>query len=382
MKNILMKKIRVLHVINTLDLGGAESNLYNLSKGFNSDRYEMHIAYSSGGEYETKFRKSGVPLFKFAERSHRIKSPASLMIIARLMAYILKYKIDIVHTHSFNTHIWGGIAGRLCRTKVIEHVHDARYMDPEEYFQRQGKVTQFYYAPYLKNLSNVTVVLTQQNIDYLVRTLGRRNTQVCLISNGIPRIEPNLEEADLKLPDGSKVILTPSRLSSEKNVRLILDIAPSVIQQTKDAHFVIAGDGPQMEELKQEVAAKKLDQHIHFVGFVPNIKGYLQKAQVFLLPSLLELHSIAILEAMRSRVPLVISEGIGCHDEIFTDRKNALLRDPFSKNGWAEAIIELLESESLTEKISKSAHNLFEKAFVIDHTVRRFEQLYDKLASA
>src|SRR5436190_18805052 len=97
-----MKKIRVLHVIKTLALGGAETNLLNLVQATDPERIEAHVAYSWGGEIEERFKKEGVQLFKYADENHKIKSLSSLRIIWRLANYIWRQKVDVVHTHVFN----------------------------------------------------------------------------------------------------------------------------------------------------------------------------------------------------------------------------------------------------------------------------------------
>jgi hypothetical protein len=98
-------KIKVLHIIKSLNLGGAETNLFNLVQSVDENKFELHVAYSQGGEIEGRFLKSGVKLLKFASDDHKIKSLASLPIILRLAAYIKSNRIDIVHTH--------GLPGKL-----------------------------------------------------------------------------------------------------------------------------------------------------------------------------------------------------------------------------------------------------------------------------
>ena len=120
--------IRVLHVIKTLSLGGAETNLLNLADALDSNSVESHVAYSFGGEIEQRFKKKGLRLFKYAEDANKVKSFASFAIIRRLMSYIRKNKIDIVHTHLFNAHLWGGTAAKFTGRKLVEHVHDFRYI--------------------------------------------------------------------------------------------------------------------------------------------------------------------------------------------------------------------------------------------------------------
>src|SRR5258706_14250264 len=144
----MIKKIKVLHVIKTLGLGGAEINLLNLASAFDAAKIETHVAYSFGGEIEGRFRAAGVTLFKYADKSHRIKSLHTLPIILRLAAYIRKHEIDIVQTHNFNAHVWGLIAAKLAGVKVMEHVHDFRYTPAADLVRRHGLLEQYRFIKY------------------------------------------------------------------------------------------------------------------------------------------------------------------------------------------------------------------------------------------
>lgn len=121
-----MKPIKVLHIIKTLSLGGAEVNLLNLARTVDQNRFELHVAYSYGGELEEKFKAAGLKIFKYASKDYKVKSPVTAAIVARLCRYIIKNKIQIIQTHTFSAHIWGSLAAKLTGCKIIEHVHDFR----------------------------------------------------------------------------------------------------------------------------------------------------------------------------------------------------------------------------------------------------------------
>ena len=80
--------IKILHIIKTLGLGGAESNFYNLLKAMQMQKgIELHAAYAVGGEFEEPLRKLDIHLFKYGNVNVRVKDFRSLSIIARLASY-------------------------------------------------------------------------------------------------------------------------------------------------------------------------------------------------------------------------------------------------------------------------------------------------------
>ncbi len=261
-------KTAVLHVIKTLELGGAETNLRNLMEAFDPEKFEHHVAYSFGGELEAFFRnKPSVKLYRFSGRKHRMGEPYSLVIILKLWRYILRHRIRIVHTHNFNAHFWAVYAAKLAGAKVVEHVHDFRYFEPRELERRKGDANLNRYIRVFRGLSDRVVVLTGQNLDFLVRNGFYPRGKVVIIPNGIPlpQAAPRPET------DGRPVVLVASRMAPTKNIELVLDVAPRVLNEVPDAVFLIAGNGELLESFKKQAADKGLGAGVRFMGFRPDI---------------------------------------------------------------------------------------------------------------
>jgi len=376
----------VLHVIKTLSLGGAETNLLNLVRALDPERVEPHVAYSWGGEIEPRFKESGVRLFKYADASHKIKSIATLGIVLRLAAYIVRHRIDVVHTHVFNAHVWGGMAARLTGCSVVEHVHDMRYVSREERDANNCHVDQFKHARLVRNLSDGVIVLTGQNKRYVVDEGLHPEEKVWLIRNGIRitegRKKKNAVHEAGRSPliySGRTVFLTPARMSGEKNIDLIFRMIPLIVKECPSALFLIAGDGPMLEAYKKRAAEEGLWRHLQFLGFQKDIKDLLSITYAMLLPSFIELHPIAILEALSMRVPVVVSAGVGCNSEIFTDGENALLLDPRSPAAWADALIRLMRDPARRNSIGSAGFELCRNEFDIHHVAEKIESVYEHL---
>ena len=163
------RKIKVLHIIKSLVLGGAETNLRNLIQATDPQRIDMHVAYSVGGPFEESFRQRGVSLYKYAERNHKVKSLATIGIILKLAFYIRKHRIQVVHTHNYSGHVWGALAAKLAGAKILEHTHDFRFEEPDYNSSRGINPTQFRFIRYTTPLSDRIVVLTRNNLNFLMK---------------------------------------------------------------------------------------------------------------------------------------------------------------------------------------------------------------------
>jgi len=381
-----MKKIKVLHLIKNLGLGGAEVNLLHLAQGMESARFELHIAYLKGGELESRFRKGGLRLLKLSDRDHKVKSPMSIIIVLKIMYYVWRHGIHIIHTNNSSSHFWGVCAAKITRRKLVEHVHDFRYLEPQEFKRRRGFCRQYKYIRLMKNMSDQVIVLTKQNRQFLLRHGYYPACRVREIQNGVSfgrtTEHPTISQMKEKfgLPKTHSIVLTPARIAPEKNIDLILDIAPQVVQRIPNVLFLIAGDGPLLEELKHKAHERKISDHVRFIGFQPDMENLLKLSDIFLLPSFLELHSIALLEALEKKVPVVISKGVGCHDEYFTSWKDCVLLDPFTHEGWAEALLTLIHDSRLRQRIGRKGHELFQRQFNMSNTVQQLSDIYVDLA--
>lgn len=383
------KQIRVLHIIKTLSLGGAETNLLNLADAFNSANTETHVAYSFGGEIEQRFRAAGVRLFKYADEIHRVKSLATIPIVLRLAAYIRKHRIDIVQTHNFNGHIWGLLAAKLGGAKVVEHVHDFRYTPPEELSRRHGLLEQYRFIKWFKGWSDRIVVLTKSDRKYVIDNHISAPGQVLEMQNGIPLDEPadapghtpGAMRAKLGLAAEDVVVLTSARMDPSKNVDLILRIAARVVQAAPRTVFVVAGSGTHLADYEQQCQQAGLTGSVRFIGFHQDMYALLASADVFLLPSFLELHSIAILEALKMKVPVVISSGVGCNEEFIVHGENGFLCDPFQESPWIDALTQLCNDPARRRAVGARGYATCAALFDIRDTAVRFEKVYADLAA-
>ena len=375
-------KIRVLHIIHTLHLGGAESNLYNLVSFHDLSTVEPHVAYASGGPFEQKLREKGARLFKYASKPTKIKSLATFSIIWKLFSYIKKHQIQIVHTHNYNAHVWGSVAAKLAGVKLLEHVHDPRY-EPPGYMASLGlpETTQFAQVRYFSKLSDKIFVLTNQNKEYIVSQRMAPVEKVSILWNGIPlseNIEPKSSVFEnLSIPPEGKIVFTAMRLSPEKNAAAILEIARRV--RNPNVFFVIAGNGPEKKILEEKARKARIAEKIHFLGYRSDIKALLSASDIFILPTLRELHSLTMMEAMSLGIPALVSKGAGCNDDFIRHGENGFLLDPRNPAEWAETIDLLLQNDDQRQKVGHAGKEWIKQECDIKIVVRKIESIYSQL---
>ena len=244
---------------------------------------------------------------------------------------------------------------------------------------------QFEYIKMFKGFSDRVIVLTQQNKDFVIRNRFCPPQNVVLLKNGIPLDRAKPADAGLKekwgIPRDHAVFLTPARISGEKNIDLLLKIAPLVAEQWPKVTFLISGDGPLLETYQKRVRDENLQGLVRLIGFYPDTKELLGSAYAMILPSFLELHPISILEALSMKVPVLASENVGCNSEVFHSWIDGVLLDAWAPQDWVKAILELLRNPSLRDSIASNGLRLCEEQFDIRLTAEKIRSIYVELTA-
>jgi len=381
--------MKVLHVINTLRGGGAEMNVLRLVLHANRDLIEPHLAYCGSWPLESYIEGRGVPTLRLDETRRRVRSMATPWIIGRLIAYISRHDIEVVHTHLFNAHAWGAVAARLARVKVLEHVHDHRYTDRSVLVQRGlAQTRQYDRAHYLARLSHHIVVLTNQNREYVLERVRIRPSNVSVIPNGLAQRAPSPSagqrlrlRGSLGIPENAHVLLGVGRLVGEKNFSVLISAVEQLRAEIPSLFLMILGAGPQRDLLQEQIDRAGLAAAVKLVGHQTDMQAYYDSADIFAHPSMLELQSLAMLEAMQAGLPVIVSQGVGCNDDLITHGESGFLLHPKRTALWAETIRALVRRPDLRARIGASGQALVHQQCDIGRVSKRFEALYDELCS-
>jgi glycosyltransferase involved in cell wall biosynthesis len=379
--------MKVLHVINSLRPGGAEINVERLALHCERARVQPHVAYCGSWAAEARLKEAGVPTLRLTAESQRVRSLASPWIVARLAHYIRRHGIDIVHTHLFNAHVWGSVAAAMARAKVVEHVHDHRYTDRELLAHRSmAELRQYQRASYFARLSDHIVVLTNQNRQLVTEEIGIAARKVSVIPNGLPRrasVPATSERAALRsalgIPVDAFVLLSAGRLFSEKNFPMLIAAVAQLRGAVPNIFCVVVGEGTERPALETQIAQAGIDAVFRLPGHSSDVQSYYDSADVFVQPSLFELQSLAMMEAMQSGLPVVVSRGVGCNDNFIEHGQTGLLADPRQLSEWIEVIRMLAAQPELRVRLGLAGQELMNTQYDFGVVAERFEKLYASL---
>ena len=304
--------VRVLHVIDSLDLGGAQTVLVNLARFHDRKKYEVSVAAMHGrGVFAEALTAEGVQVISLSSAKF---PPAYLW---SLPALLRRERYDILHAHLFGANWIAKPLAALCGVPVrVNHDHCNDRVRNGWRLSLDRAMNRF--------SSHVIAVSGSTRSDLLGR--GRLTGDfVTLVANGVDaqRFHPAEVAERTRARDGlglsgeRLVVAGLGRLHPQKNWPLFLQVAA----RFPEVDFVVAGTGPEGGDLRRGAPG-----NVRFIGFRDS-REVLAAADVFMLTSDYEGMPMTLLEAMACGVPSVVSDVDGCR-EILHDGEGGVTARP------------------------------------------------------
>jgi len=288
----------------------------------------------------------------------------------------LKRRYDIVHTHLIGANVIAKPLAALCGVKIrINHDHcNDKALDPRRWVPIADKIS--------NHLSTHVIAVSQSTRDYLVEHERMLPDQVTTIHNGVdldvfhPRREQRAAARQkLALPADAFIVAGIGRLSYQKNFSLFIEVAAAVVAQRPTAYFVIAGTGPEEQELRDRAARLGISQRLRFLGYVSDMPDFYPAVDALLLTSRYEGLPITILEAMATGTAIVSSmlDGVA---EIMRDGEDGALVVPSDVDGFVRQLCELMDRPDIVARRAVAALNKVQTGFSAQSVARAVEEVY------
>ncbi|HXG31734.1 MAG TPA: glycosyltransferase family 4 protein [Bryobacteraceae bacterium] len=346
----------VLYVSVESAYSGAEASLALLASSLCRERYRPVAVVGMEGLLAQRMRSGGVavaiPGFAFWRASAYNTS-----YLAELMR---KHDVALVHINGWRAHS-AALAAKLLGLPVVSHLR---------VFPEPDSATA---------LAGVDAVMC---VSHAVASELRRHpiaAAVFTIHNGV-----NLNELPERRPregGSERTVLVVANVGPGKGQELVLRAIPLVQQSVSNVHFLFAGDvlDPGYYARLLELA-RELDcaDRVRFVGFHYPILHLYEQADVFVLPSVREPFSRAVLEAQAVGVP-VVAAASGGTPELIEDGVNGLLFTERTPQALAEAVARVLTDPSLAARLAREARRIVCSRFTIEQHVQNVMAVYDML---
>jgi len=365
------RRYRVLHVIDSLDLGGAQVVVENLIKYGDREQFDFEVATMHGyGVFWERLKQLGVPLHSL---SFHHKVP---LYVPRLAAMCLLQRYDVVHTHLLASNVIAKPVAALCGVRVrINHDHcNDKLTDPRKWALPADK--------FMNRFSSHVIAVSESTRAFVLEHEGVSPDKATTIYNGIDleKYRPRPDErasarSKLGIPEDAFVVAGIGRLTFQKNFTLFLEVAADVLKKNPQAVFVIAGTGEDETALKAKADELGISSKVHFLGMVSDTSALYPAADILLLTSRYEGLPITILEAMATSVAIVASNLDGMR-EILRDGENAALVLAEDSAQFVQRVCELIEQPALKDKLAVAALEAARQKYCARTMAGKVEEIY------
>lgn len=338
--------MHVLHVINDLSTGGAQSGLYYLLKHSRtiSDFSSEVCVFHEAGTFGEKLSNEGVTVHKLG-----INNRFSPLIGVRIFALIKRKKYQIVHVHLFPGLYWGAILSVLfphCKWVYTEH---------SVWNKRRGLLWARGLEGWAYHQYDRIVVISKSAGDSLIDWQPWLKSKLDIIPNciDIPMFDISKDtikqkRIDLNIDEETKLILFAGRLVKEKGVDILLQAV--ALLEISNWRLFIAGDGVERTNLTSLCAELNISDKVSFLGDRTDIPELIAASNLVVLPSRWEGLPLTLLEALAAGTP-VVANNLGGVPEVMTNGAEGFLTPPENPQAVKDAIEKVLLNDNLARSM-------------------------------
>jgi len=378
-------KIRLVHCIGSLRLGGAEKQLAELICRLPRERFEQSLVLlQGGGPLVERVRAAGCPVLelnysqkfkKFDPRCYAAMGHA----LGRYIRHLRERRPHILHAQLYWANVLSVVAGRLARVPVIvtSRLQLSNYKFGRPMLQKIENVANRWTTAVFVNSEAVRRdVLAHEKI--APAKLKVIYNGVVLENFGRPDPEPLRREFEIQ--PGQIVLTAVANLHPYKGHDDLLRATASLIGKYPNLRVILPGrDQGMRSRLEELIKELKLEAAVRLIGERKDVPQILALADIVIHPSHEEGFSNSILEAMAAGKPLVVTD-VGGNPEAVLDGRNGYVVPARSPQALAAALDSLIGNAELRERMGRASRQRIEEDFAIERMMERFIAWYESLA--
>lgn len=368
----MKKKIKILHVIGALHIGGAENMAMNFSRYIDRNRFQCDFLVFGKriGEYESEAINLGAKVI-------HIDAPSEgyLAYAKNLKAILEDGNYDVIHSHTLlNNGLTLKIAYNAKIKKRISHSHSTN----------SGKIETLRYKIYSFIMKQIIKVYATEylacGLDAGEYLYGKNvfKAKGIVINNGID-LEAYLynEKKRAKIREefginNYMVIGHVGRFAEVKNHMFLLDVFKQINNINKDTILLLVGDGELRKDIESKIRTLNLEDNVLLIGNRNDVSDIMQAMDVFVFPSLYEGLPVVLIEAQASGLSCLVSSNIT--KELDMTNIISYISLEQSPNKWAEKVLDILKNNIRCTNF----HKIKNAGYDIYDAIKRLENVYSE----
>jgi glycosyltransferase involved in cell wall biosynthesis len=366
------EKTTVLHLSTSSGPGGAERMISTLAAALNQGQFRIIVGLFRPGWLQAECEALGVKTFVIP-----LAGRFNLQWFRACLRLLRKERVMLIHAHEFSAIVYGWIVATVARVPFIATVHG------KNYFWEKLRRRVVYR---LVSRQGTMVAVSQDLKRFVCDKVGVAEKRVEVIYNGVPSAQTVTDEevrkckAEIGISGRYPVLGVVGSLYPVKGHRFLLEAMPEILKRWSNAVLLVIGRGELEVALKEQAGQLAIGAHIHFLGMRQDVPRLLSVLDAFVLPSLSEGLSLALLEAMASGKPVVATR-VGGNPELIDHGRTGFLVQPEDARDLAANLVKLLSDPGMMQEFGRQAAVRVRQHFSMGHTVDRYRALYARSLS-
>jgi L-malate glycosyltransferase len=368
-------KINLVHITQSLEIGGLENFIIEFSKRLDKAIYNVHVLCFEWCDpiYKNTLASNNVSTDVISRRSK-----FDLSFFVRAASFLRKNNIDIVHIHG-GCFFYATIVAKLAGVKSILYTLHGLPVTSGLQIDVEDTIACLF-------TDKIIAVSDEVAENFISRRKAFKN-KIGIIINGVDtdkfRPDSNIRQSSelcrqLGLPQSKLVVGSVGRHHEVKNYPMLLHAVAELIHQyKKDLQLVLAGDGEEHNNLKRLAEELNISRNVSFLGMRYDLPLIYPLFDVFALSSRTEGTSLSLLEAQSCGVPAVVTN-VGGNSNIIHDGVNGFLCKAGDHSAMAEKLNYLLDNDSERARMAHSARNIIVDNFNLDSMIAKYQHVYFK----
>lgn len=382
--------VRLLRVIARLNIGGPAIQAISMTRLLEDRGYETTLVRGSEapGEGSMDDLAEALRVRPVHVRSlQRNPGFGDLRALAALIGIVTRQRPAIVHTHAAKAGTLGRLAAVLApgrSSRVIVHTFHGHSL--RGYFSSRTQSIYLAIERFLAGRTDRLIAVSEEVRDDLVELGVAPAERFEVIPLGFDLSPFTVEEqeraqrgrrlrAELGIPEQARLVTLIARLVAIKRVDRFLRIA-SLLADRDDVRFMIVGDGELRDELHASAPARALAGRLTWPGFRRDMPDVCFASDIVALTSENEGTPVSLIEAQAAATP-VISTNVGGVASVV--RSGGLLVEPDDEQGFAKAIVRLLDDPEMAKRMAEAGREHVQRTFAQQRLLDDLDGLYRRL---
>ena len=370
--------VNVLYMIDSMFYAGAQTHIAGMMRGHDKKLFRPSLlCLQEKGPLGEELEAEGYPVAAYGLR--RVYALQAIRSYTRFIPFLRRERIDIVHAYLFAAQIYGVPAARLAGVPLViagRRSMGIHWRAPKYLMAR--KISDYF--AHLQIANSLAVK------DFVVREEAISPDRVKVVYNGVDasRFSPQAGAAD-RVDRPALTVGYVGSLTRVKQVEVLLRAAKRILPACPRLRILIVGGGPTstrrivegqtdlwLRSLANELG---LGDHVVFTGARTRIQEELKEMDIFVMPSILEGMSNAILEAMATGLPVIATDS-GGNRELVDEGGTGYLFPVGDDQRLSELLLDLLGSEEKRRAMGRAARQRVMERFTVQRMVAEMERVY------